>query len=147
MELKGLNDLVNSLKALETGAAREVQKEIAATALEMEAEAIRNAPSVYKYSHGGQKPTNNEINQSIRAEKVTPYAWGVSVNSVMGAYAEFGTGAFVDVPNGWEDIAWSYYVNGKGLMMPQPFFIPAFKNAVDKLNERLRKVADNFNLQ
>lgn len=47
------------------------------------------------------------------------------------AYQEFGTGGFVDVPEGWESIAIKFKGKGKRQinMKPQPFMYPAFAKA------------------
>ena len=127
MKLEGLDELQNKLKNIAKVSEQKVADIVKANAVEMSADAKRRAPQVYKYNGGGEQPTNGEINQSIATTQDSKLKWMVSVNSKMGAYAEFGTGAFVDVPAGWEDIAWSYYVNGKGLMLPTPYFYPAYR--------------------
>lgn len=68
------------------------------------------------------------IAQSINAiPKNNGLTWSVAVNQVpMAAYIEFGTGVYVDVPPGWEDIAWQFYVNGKGRLRPNPYLYPAY---------------------
>ena len=63
------------------------------------------------------------------------------------AYAEFGTGAKVQIPAGWEDIAWQFYVDGTGTLAPHPYFIPAFNEVkavynadlIDALNKLVKK--------
>ena len=70
---------------------------------------VRIASSIFTY------PSNDGL------------TWHVAIGEEpMSAYIEFGTGTFVQVPKGWEHIAWSYYVNGKGYMRPFPYFYPAY---------------------
>lgn len=69
----------------------------------------------------------SKIAQSISANKLGEYSWEISVNELpMGAYVEFGTGTFVDVPTGWEETAMQFYVNGKGYLHPFPYLIPQY---------------------
>lgn len=78
--------------------------------------------------------------------------WTVKVGETpMSAYIEFGTGIFVEVPKGWEDIAWSFYVNGKGYTRPYPYFYPAYyigrrqykKDLKDSLNYLISRFNSN----
>lgn len=110
---------------------------------EIAAEATQNAPALFKTQNGGF-PTNGEIVQSINVTRNSNLKSTVSVNSVMGAYAEFGTGAFVDVPEGWENVAWSYYINGKGTIMPTPFLIPAFNKGKIRTIKDLENYLDEI---
>ena len=43
-----------------------------------------------------------------------------------GAYVEFGTGPNVMIPEGLEDYAMKFFVNGRGHMPANPFLFPAF---------------------
>lgn len=140
MKLNGANELKRKLNNISRKAKQDIESIVLTNANDIATDAIQNSPRVYKYAGGGEQPTNGEINQSIKAEKAGDLKWRVTVNSVMGAYAEFGTGAYVDVPAGWEKIAWAYYVNGKGLMMPSPYLYPAFR----KGQERFIKDLDNY---
>jgi len=42
------------------------------------------------------------------------------------AYVEFGTGTKVQIPQGLEDYAMTFYVNGKGRLPARPFLFPPF---------------------
>lgn len=96
-------------------------------------------------------PTDyHKIAQSISAWKVSDLKWNVGVNELpMGAYVEFGTGVFVDVPAGWEETAMSFYVNGKGYLQPFPYLIPAFHKGETQFNQDIRDafqhIVDQFN--
>lgn len=65
------------------------------------------------------------------------------------AYQEFGTGALVQVPSGYEAYAKEFFVNGKGKTHAQPFLFPAlFKNQeslLPNVEEEIQKIADVFN--
>ena len=144
MKLNGINQLRVKLDKMSRAAEGEVDDILRLTANEIASDAARNAPKMYKTKGGKGFPTNGEINQSIKAEKSGRLKHSVYVNSVMGAYAEFGTGAYVDIPQGWEEIAWSYYVNGKGMIMPTPFLIPAFRKGKEQVLKDLQKYLSNI---
>lgn len=143
MKLKGGRELENKLSQMSAKLKRNVAGTIAANANDIASDAQRRAPSSYKFANNGSKPTNGEINQSIAAIPVDGMEWKISVNSKMAAYAEFGTGAYIDIPKGWEGIAWSYYVNGKGLILPTPFFYPAWRDGQEKFMKDLDNELNN----
>lgn len=49
------------------------------------------------------------------------------------AYEEFGTGPLVKVPQGLDEEAMKFFVNGKGNQNPHPYFFPAVFRHRDKL--------------
>lgn len=143
MKLKGINTFQVKLDKIKNASAQVVGDIVKVNVQEIASEASKNAPKMYKTKNSGF-PTNGEINQSIQTDQVSQLKYKVTVNSVMGAYAEFGTGAYVDVPTGWEEIAWSYYVNGKGMIMPTPYLIPAFRKGKERFKKDLQKYIDNI---
>lgn len=56
------------------------------------------------------------------------------------AYVEFGTGAKVQIPTGWQDVAQQFFVNGKGTLPPYPYFIPAFNRVKAVYQTELKQV-------
>lgn len=87
----------------------------------------------------------HKIAQSISATKETDFRWFVGVNELpMGAYVEFGTGVFVDVPQGWEETAMQFYVNGKGYLKPYPYLIPAFHKGERQFKQDIRDAFVNL---
>lgn len=80
----------------------------------------------------------SKIAQSISAYKEAE-KWKVGVNELpMGAYVEFGTGVFVEVPVGWNETAMAFYVNGKGYLKPFPYLIPAFNKGQEQYKKDIR---------
>lgn len=67
----------------------------------------------------------------------------------MGAYIEFGTGVFVTVAPEWKDMAWQFYVNGKGRLHAHPYLYPAFIKGRDDfmitLQRKIEMLANQFN--
>jgi len=143
MKLKGVNQLKVKLSKMSKDSEKKVGDIIKDNAYEIADEAMKNAPRLIKTKGGGFNP-DGQINQSIFTDRVSNLEYTVSVNSVMGAYAEFGTGAYISIPKGWEDIAWSYYVNGKGMIMPTPYFIPAFRAGKDRVKKDINKYLSNI---
>jgi len=68
----------------------------------------------------------------------------VKANAFYAAYVEFGTGTFVEVASEWKDIAWSYYVNGKGFMHPSPYLYPAFVAGREVYETQLKGAINNL---
>lgn len=60
------------------------------------------------------------------------------------AYEEFGTGIYVDVTEGFEDYAWTFYVNGKGKKHARPFLIPAYVEKSKQFIDNLKKIAKDY---
>lgn len=92
------------------------------------------------------------IAQSIKVEKVRSDSFSYTVRvgqQPMSAYVEFGTGSFVEVPKGWEKIAWHYYVNGKGYLRPFPYLYPAYyigrRQYKKDLKDSLNYLVERFN--
>ena len=60
----------------------------------------------------------------------------------MAAYLEFGTGPYAErylrgVEKEWQDLAWSFYVNGEGTLPEHPYLRPAYKQESKRLADRL----------
>ena len=143
MKLEGVNKLKVKLDRISKESEKVVGDILSINVNEIADEAMKNAPRLIKTKGGGFHP-NGQINQSIFTDRVSQLQYEVSVNSVMGAYAEFGTGAYISIPEGWEDIAWSYYVDGKGMIMPTPYFIPAFRAGKDRVKKDINKYLSNI---
>lgn len=89
---------------------------------------------------------NGTLVQLTNAQFDRPQMTGkVEAGSKYAAYVEFGTGGFVDVPEGVEDYAMTFYVNGKGTMRPSPFLFPAFFAETKKMLEQIRKELVKWN--
>lgn len=64
----------------------------------------------------------------------------VTANVPYAAFIEFGTGAGVLIPPGWEEVAARFKGSGerKVTLQPQPYLIPAFDTEVPNLLNRLQ---------
>lgn len=89
-----------------------------------------------------------KLKQSIKTDykKNNGLTGTISVTEDYAPYVEFGTGSFVKVPKGFEDLAMSFFVNGKGRMKPQPFLIPSWASEVPIFKADLKKIIKNLKL-
>lgn len=144
--LQGVSSTINKLRKFGTIGENRIRI-ISQTIAGEIADDAKNRISQYPDEIGGKiaasittYPTNDGLTWSVKVGE-TP----------MSAYIEFGTGIFVQVPPGWEDIAWSFYVNGKGYLRPYPYFYPAYyigrrqykKDLKDSLNYLISRFNSN----
>ena len=139
VKVEGAQDLIKKLKKYGTDAENKVESITKNIAEEIATDAADNAPANY-----------GKLRQSINANKEYKMLYNVNVNAVpIGAYVEFGTGAKVDVPDEWKDLAWQFYVNGQGYLPPTPYLYPAFRKGRDQyekdLQDLLDKLSSSFN--
>jgi hypothetical protein len=58
------------------------------------------------------------------------------------AYVEFGTGTKVQIPQGLEDYAMTFYVNGKGRLPARPFLFPAWFKGSGEFMKRIKEAME-----
>lgn len=133
--LVGAQDLIKALTRFGDNAIQMVKDEIEGAAFEIEADAKINASSI----PGAPPEIKQMISHQILDNGLTAI---ITQNAVpMGAYIEFGTGSFVKVAPEWKDLAWQFYVNGKGTLHAHPYMYPAFiKGRQNFLNALKRKL-------
>lgn len=137
MNIDGFEDVIRSLKSFGEAGERRIAAITAVTAQEVAADAARRAP-VSKSKSGS---TGGTLRQSINATMNDPLNWWINVNAPYGAYVEFGTGALVEIPEEWKDLAYVYYVNGQGYMYAQPYLYPAY---IDGRNRYYKDLEDSL---
>lgn len=142
MKLEGLNTLQAKLKRISKETETKVSDAIIRNADEIAAKANQDAPTMFKTKNSGFA-TGNEVRGRVNSVRLSKFQAEVSVDGVMAAYAEFGTGAYVNVPKGWEEVAWSYFKNGKGTIMPTPFFIPNVRKGKAQLIKDLKQIVQD----
>ncbi|SMC45755.1 hypothetical protein [Pedobacter africanus] len=128
--LSGAEKLIKRLNEL--GKADFVRSEIAAASFQIEFDAKQNASSITNAPpEVVQLISRSVINNGLTAV--------INQNSLpMGAYIEFGTGGHVKVADEWRDMAWQFYVNGKGRLRAHPYMYPAFVKGRDMFIKSLR---------
>lgn len=134
LKITGQKELFKALAKFGQEAEIKIDSVTNITAQEIALNASQNAPTNF-----------GKLKQSIHSRKEGELFYTVYVNNVpIGAYVEFGTGAFVDVPTEWVDMAWQFYVNGKGHLSPQPFLYPAYTRGKAQYEKDLQKLLETL---
>ncbi len=88
-----------------------------------------------------------KLKQSIKAKIDKNGLIGrISATEDYAPYVEFGTGQFVKVPEGFDKMAMSFFVNGKGKLKPRPFLIPSWASEVPIFKADLEKIIKDLRL-
>lgn len=134
--IRGLNELKQKLREQNQRANNKVKFAVAESGSSIKLKAILKVPV-----------NLGKLKQSIALEiKKEGLLAEISANKVYAPYVEFGTGQFTKVPKGFEEIAMSFYVNGKGRMKPQPYLIPSWASEVPIFRNKLRKIIKEMKL-
>lgn len=123
MKLRGLSDVTKQIKALDRKSQRAINKGIQETAKLILQSALSRVPT----ANGHLKSTLGQENIPAEMKAV------VFAAALYAAYQEFGTGAFVEVPNGLESYAMEFFVSGNGHGKPQPFLFNSMAEHKEKL--------------
>ena len=134
LKITGQKSVFKALAKFGTEVEQKVESVTQTTAQEIALVAAQNAPANF-----------GKLRQSVHARKEGHLFHTVYVNDVpIGAYVEFGTGTFVEVPAEWRDMAWEFYVNGKGYLRPHPYLYPAFTRGKAQYKKDLQQILDNL---
>jgi hypothetical protein len=138
MAVKGLQWTISRLRKLDATIQQEVKEEVFDTAQQIASEATSKAPKSIVVN---AESTNNGYSAKI----------STNIGNIA-AYVEFGTGlsaeAYVPtLPDEWQEMALSFYIDGKGTMKKQPYLYPAYfrnipilkKNLSDMLKRETKK--------
>lgn len=135
-KMKGMGSIKKLLKELRRDSEIAMRKGVLKTARAIEADARANVPV-------GQ----GDLQRSIGTEQLENTTY-VYADRPYAAYQEFGTGHLTEIPQGFEDYAYTFFVNGKGRTGPQPFLFPAyFKNKeslLPNVEAEIQKVLDKI---
>lgn len=165
---KGVRETIAKLQGFGKDVEKQINAEIEATAIQIEADAKKLAPKNF-----------GKLAQSISHLKVKNLTWKVTVNEIYGVYMEFGTGAKVSVPSEFAKMAKSFqgkkgkgtfkdaleaikvWCRSKGIdekaaypilakilgagVNPQPFLYPAFKKGEKDLIKNLDNMLKKYN--
>lgn len=136
MAIKGMGSIKKLLKNLRRDSQIATQKGVMRAARLIEADAKSRVPV-------GQ----GELQRSIAVEQTEDTTYIFS-DKPYAAYQEFGTGHLVKIPQGFEDYAYQFFVNGEGRTGPQPFLFPAYFKHKEKIipfiDEEIQKVLDKY---
>lgn len=118
-KVKGLNDVIKELRELRN-AEKLVQDE-----LQKIADAIMQGAVSRVHVLSGHLKSTAYVNK-------VDGGWAVGFSASYAAYEEFGTGIYTEVPQGMDEFAMEFFVNGKGHSPAHPYLLPAFFQERDK---------------
>lgn len=131
--MRGTDQFIKKLKKLKAETQANIKEELEATATDIEIAAYRAAPVAI-----GQKITKRATNGG--------FTQSIEVNAgPIGAYIEFGTGSSAaslvpTLPAEWQEIARTFYINGKGTLIAAPYLYPNYKRFTADLPKRLKLI-------
>ena len=137
MKIRGTSQVLNRLKSISKEAELGVKSSVVRNTDQIYAEAVANVPVLdgYLRGSGNTSYSSNQLTGTVSfGGQAAPYA----------PYVEFGTGSGVVIPQGFNDFAMQFYVNGKGTMKAQPYLIPAYLKYKKVFLNDLRKIAKNI---
>lgn len=149
--IQGAQKVINNFKVLPVKVQEDIKDLVTITTLRIHQDASNNAPNAGEMvaTTWGQQRNDTQISQYIYQEIVNNGMTGVvgieAHASKMAAYLEFGTGASAagyvpSLPLKWQQIAMSYFVNGKGTLIRHPFLLPVFFRHSDDFVRGVRSI-------
>jgi hypothetical protein len=137
MAITGLEDVLRQFDSFEKELQDEIklQVEVTVKAIEIEAKRLAPGPGDSLLTTFGTQKIQNNISGSIYSELSSDGLKGtIGISGSAGLiaiYVEFGTGSSAagyvpTLPIEFQEIAKSYYINGKGTLISQPFLLPSF---------------------
>lgn len=148
--LSGTKELIAYFDRLEKSIQEDVLDVIEETTIEITRQAKANAPAAgdtVKTTYGTQK-INTGINQyidfTLENKGLSGKVFVEAGATELGAYLEFGTGSSAagyvpTLPKEFQDMARTFYVNGKGTLIKHPFLLPAFFRAQKPFMDAMKK--------
>lgn len=153
MAVKGVKEVLNNLKSFELEVQNEAKELIKLYTSLIENEAIRNAPGVNDQvaTQNGTQRVDVNIPQFIFSKILNQGYTGIigleKNASLLAVYLEFGTGASAagyvpTLPKEFQEIARTYFINGKGTLIKKPFLLPAYFKYQDDFIKDFTKFLD-----
>ena len=134
--IKGIPELKKKLQSLDQISTRKTQFAVVSSSQQV----VLKAQTIVPVNLG-------KLKQSIKAEYKNNNLNGIiSATEDYAPYVEFGTGQYVKVPKGFEEMAMSFYVNGKGTMKPRPYLIPSWASELPIFRNKLKKIIKDMKL-
>ena len=135
--MKGLPELIAKTRKFKQSIQDDVDAELNASALEIEANAKRLAPA--DFGAGGGLRGRFYVKTGVKLSKV------VGNSSEYAAYQEFGTGVHAasyvkQLPKDWQAYAMTFFINGEGRVPAHPFLFPAYEQERPLLIKRVKKI-------
>lgn len=118
----------------------ELDKEYQGIIAEMDAEFQAATVNIEKAAVIAVPVDKGFLKSSIQAKRLGRLDYEVVAPIKYAPYVEFGTGGSVSIPPGFEALARTFYVSGKGRNRAQPFLVPAFLFESQQLLKRLEAI-------
>ncbi len=131
--MEGAANLIAKLRAAKSEIKLKVKDLMEDRATDIEEHAYRDAPIDI-----GQKISKVASNGGLTQ--------AIEVNAgKMGAYVEFGTGSSAaaivpTLPVEWQNVARSFYINGKGTLIGAPYLYPNYKRFTHDIPEKIELI-------
>jgi HK97 gp10 family phage protein len=137
VEMVGLDTLVKRVEKMGKAIQDEVDLELTASAMTIDATAKRLAPA--------DKGGGSGIRGRMFVDTTMFLSKRVGNSSEYAAYQEFGTGFHAadyvtTLPEDWQAYAKSFFVNGEGRVPAHPFLYPAFEQERPQLIKRITNI-------
>lgn len=135
MKLQGVNTVLSALKKRQE-TIKQVTKQVMR---ESANEILTRAKTNCKFP---------EFVAELSAQEEGENGWSVTTKSKESAYAEFGTGLYAKsyvpgLPESWQNMAWTFFVNGKGRTASYPFLYPAYQSVTAYVPDVLAEAIEN----
>lgn len=132
----GVSLIQKNIEAVGKDVERKAKQEIAAAASTFLSGAIQDVPVDTGALRASIKTEQTQAGLGFKATaggETAPYA----------PYVEFGTGGYVEIPEGWEPIAAQF--KGRGIkkvnLSARPYFVPNFNKAAKQFIDKMKKKA------
>lgn len=131
LKINGIHAVTTALKRKGEAIEQQISSEVMKQTANIELEATSN------------KPKGVMITSDISRLTGLVYA-GFPGNDNIAAYYEFGTGAKVKIPQGLEEYAMQFYVNGEGRLPASPYLFPAYFKYRTQFLANCRKIVKSI---
>lgn len=137
VEMKGLTNLVRKTRKFSESIQEDVDFELTASMMAIDATAKRLAPA--------DKGGGSGIRGRMFIDTTKFLSKRVGNSSEYAAYQEFGTGFHAadyvtTLPQDWQEYAKHFFVNGQGRVPAHPYLYPAFEQERPQLIKRIKKI-------
>lgn len=146
MKVKGVDELIKKLRKMDETIQQETKEIIGDTAREIANQAVTNQTHAAGQRFTvGEEVFNKGYSARIFVSGGGPGTAKAPSYGNLAAYREFGTGLSAKeyvptLPKEWQDLAMSFYVNGKGTLVKRPFLYPAYQKNIPELERDLKEL-------
>ena len=129
--VRGVGDVLAMFRAYQNDVPKKIKQARIVKARQIGNDAVKSAPKLTGKLRNSMSVINTETNSEIKFS--ADYA----------PFLEFGTGGITPIPAGFEDLAWTFYKNGKGKLKAKPYLIPAFLKGSIEFQRECEQILQN----